>query len=40
MEIKQDGEIEALNEYIAGLLECDVDEVYEKLLAELKSYEK
>jgi 4-hydroxybutyrate dehydrogenase len=31
MEIKQDGEIEALNEYIAGLLECDVDEVYEKL---------
>lgn len=31
MEIKQDGEIAKLNAYIAQLLQCDVNEVYQKL---------
>lgn len=31
MEIKQDGEIAVLNDFIAGILECDVEDVYEEL---------
>lgn len=31
MEIKTDGEIEKLNEFMAGILECDVSNVYEEL---------
>ena len=31
MEIKQDGEIAVMNEYLAGLLGCQVDVVYDKL---------
>lgn len=31
MEIKKDGEIEKLNHFMADILGCDVDEVYEKL---------
>lgn len=31
MEIKQDGEIAVLNDFIADILECDVEDVYEEL---------
>lgn len=31
MEIRQDGEIAKLNAYIAGILDCDVTDVYEEL---------
>ena len=31
MEIKTDGEIEKLNNYIAGILGCDAANVYEEL---------
>lgn len=31
MEIKQDGEIAVLNQFIADILECDVEHVYEEL---------
>lgn len=31
MEIKQDGEIATLNQFIADILDCQVDEVYEEL---------
>jgi 4-hydroxybutyrate dehydrogenase len=31
MEIKRDGEIAALNRYIAGILDCDADNVYAEL---------
>ena len=31
MEIQKDGEIEVLNSYMADLLGCDVEVVYEKL---------
>ena len=31
MEIKQDGEIAVMNAYLAGLLGCETDKVYDKL---------
>ena len=31
MELRADGEIEALNKFMAGLLDCQTEEVYEKL---------
>ena len=31
MELRQDGEIAVLNQYIANILECEVSDVYEEL---------